>query len=371
MGLKTEKTVSRRDLAGFFRFPARVYRNDPYWVRPLDRDMSARFDPRQNPFFEHSEVQPFLAFRDGRPVGRVAAILNHRHNDVHAEKAAWFGFFECLEDDEAGASLFSAVEDWAREKGAGFLRGPANFCSNDDWGLLVSGFDSAPMLRMPYNPPYYAALIEQAEFRKEKDLLAYHLDAQREIPERLRRVADLVSERTKVVIRPLRMDRFDEEIRLIQEIGNRAWERQWGFVPMTENEVVHFTDWLRPFCVPELALIAEIKSKPVGFALTLPDYNQLLKPMAGHWGPFGPLRLRFGRDRISAGRIAMAGLTREYRNQGIEALLYLRMWENGRRMGFLDGELSWILEDDAAMRNAIEKVGGTVYKTYRVYRKGL
>lgn len=372
MAVVVEKVVTRRDFRRFVEVPAvAVYRNDPYWVRPLDMDMEAKFHPRKNPFLEHAEIQPFLASKGGRPVGRICAILNRRHNEFHDERAAFFGWFECVEDPEVASALFAACEEWAKAKGMAFLRGPANFSSNDDWGLLVDGFDSSPMVMMPYNPRYYIGLLEGCGFRKEKDLVAYRLDLQKEIPERIRRAMGLLKERTKVEIRTLRMDRFEEEVRTIQEVYNRAWERNWGFVPMTEAEIVHLAKELKPVVDPELVLIAEMRGKPVGFAMALPDYNQLLKRLNGKLFPFGILYLLLNRRKIASGRLLTLGLVKEVRNTGIEALFYLQMWETGRRKGYLEAELSWILEDNLPMRNGIEKVGGEVYKTYRIYRKDL
>jgi len=369
--MNIKKVVSKKDLKDFITMPARLYRNDPYWVRPLDMDMFAKFNPKKNPFFEHAEVQPFIAVENNKIVGRIAGIINYRHNEVHEEKAAFFGFFESENDVAISSRLLDTVCEWAKEKGMSFVRGPANFSSNDEWGLLVDGFDSSPMIMMTYNPKYYINLIEQSGFVKEKDLLAYILDATAEIPERLKRAYDIILKRTGVNIRTLRMNDFENEVKEIQFIYNKAWEKNWGFVPMTENEIQHLAQELKPVCDPDLVFIAEKDNNPVGFAMALPDYNQLLKPLKGKLYPFGIFYLLLNKKKVTAGRLLTLGLIKEYRNTGIEALFYLKMWEAGKKKGYLEGELSWILEDNMPMRNGIEKVGGKVYKTYRIYRKNL
>jgi len=371
MSIHVEKVVSHKDLTRFILFSREIYRRDPYWVQPLVKEMESRLDPAGNPFYDHSEIQAFLCVKDNKICGRIAAVLDNRYNETHREKAVFFGFFESVNDREVGAALMNAVAAWAGEKGASFIRGPVNPGSHDNWGLLVDGFDSSPVVRMPYNPQYYADLIENSGFTAEKDLLAYHLSVQAEIPRYLRDAVGAAASRRKIFLRTLDKDRVDEEIRLVMGIYNQAWHANWGFVALSDAEIGHLAEGLRPLIVDSLVVIAELDGKPAGFALALPDDNQVLKKLNGRQSPFGRTSPLSGREKITGVRLMTLGVLKKYRRLGIEAFLYLKIWEEARRLGYIDAECSWISEDNREMRNGLERIGAAVYKTYRLYRKNI
>jgi hypothetical protein len=358
----------QRALHRFVTFPWKVYAGDPHWVPPLIGDSKKAL--RHHPFHEHAAVDYFIARRDGRDVGRIAAIENRLHNEVHGERVGFFGFFEVMDDDEAARALLSEVETWAAARSLTHLRGPASFSSNEEWGLLVDGFDGSPCVMMTYNPPRYVRQIEACGFVKAKDLVAYFLDNP-DPPERVMRVAEALAARKGVVVRPLDMRRFDAEVGKIRVVYNKAWEKNWGFVPMTEAEITHMAKELRPVVKPQLVLMAEKDGEPVGFAMALPDLNAALKHANGHLYPFGLLKLLWHARRIHKLRVLTLGLIPEYRATGIDQLFYLRLFQGGRKLGIDQGEFSWILEDNRAMRQALDKLGARVYRTYRIYEKPL
>ncbi len=374
MSLKVEQVNGRRDLHKFVTFPWHVYRNDPHWVPPLIGDTKKMLT--RHPFLEHADVAYFLARRDGEVVGRVAYIHNHLHNETHEEKVAFFGFFEvlpdhdCRSDEDVAAALLLQVQELARQAGMDALRGPANFSTNEEVGLLVDGFDAPPAVMMTYNPARYVQLLERLGFAKAKDLVAYYLDNP-EAPERIVRVAEKLAERKRATVRAINMKRFAEDVDLVRVVYNRAWEKNWGFVPMTEAEIVHMAKELKPIVKPELVLLAEKGDEPIGFAMALPDYNAAVRHANGRLFPIGLLKILWHARRIDMLRVLTLGLVPEYRRTGIDQLFYLRLFQGARKLGITRGELSWILEDNLPMRQALEKFGCRPYKTYRVYEKGI
>lgn len=365
--LEVRPAETGREKEAFIRLPWALYRNDPNWVPPLLRDMRRMLDPEVHPFHAHSDVRLFLGWRDGRLAGRVAAIHNRNHQAFHEEPIGFFGFYETPDDREVSSALLEAAGGWLRERGLEAMRGPASFSTNETAGLLVEGFDGPPRVMMPYNPPFYEALLEASGFRPVKTLLAYYIDNQTP-PEYLVRAAGIVRKRTGVTTRPLEMPRFDEELATIRHIYNAAWERNWGFVPMTDAEFEFLAEELKPIVDPNLARIAETsEGRPVGFALALPDFNQVLQKLNGRLFPFGILKALWYRRKIHRMRVITLGLLEEYRGKGVDVLLYLDMIEKGAARGIEFAELSWVLEDNEAMRKPLDRLGGQVYRRYRLY----
>jgi GNAT superfamily N-acetyltransferase len=363
---------SRSERKEFVLFPWKVYRGDPNWVPPLISDVMKMLDPHHHPFHEHAEVQCFLARRGGggpgagQVLGRIAAIVNRAHNEFQGERTGFFGFFDVLPDPRIPPFLLRAAADWLKERGMERMRGPANFSSNEEWGLLVDGFDRPPMVMMTYNPPAYAGYLEDFGLVKAKDLVAYYMEGDAP-PERLTRLADRIEKSVNVRVRSLDKSRFREEVEKVREVYNSAWEKNWGFVPMTPAEIDHMAKELKPVFDPELILFAEVDGKPIGFAMALPDLNQALKKANGHLYPFGLVKMLLAARKIHALRVLTLGLVKEYRRKGIDTLMYLRLFQNGLKRGHRAGEFSWILEDNLPMRQALDNMGARVYKTYRLY----
>jgi GNAT superfamily N-acetyltransferase len=331
----------------------------------------------KNPFFEHAEAEYFLAERNGAVAGRIAAIANRLHNEFHADRVGFFGFFETEDDQPVADALLDAAAGWLRGKGLDTMRGPASFSTNDESGVLVDGFDTPPVLMMPHNPPYYLTLLTRAGFTKAKDLLVYqHGDSSGRtppVPERLTRASELLCQRLGITLRPLRMKEFQAEVERVKVLYNKAWERNWGFVPMTDREIDHLAVQFKPVVVPDLVPFVEKDGEVIGFALALPDLNTFFRNNRS--GRMFPVILRIlwalKTHRVHRCRITLLGVLPEYRGKGIDAVLYHWIWTRGGAVGYGWGEAGWILEDNAAMNAGLVKMGFTVYKTYRLLDRPL
>ncbi|MFQ5792427.1 MAG: hypothetical protein ACE5JI_18310 [Acidobacteriota bacterium] len=370
--IRIEAVTSKKEWMTFIKFPWRIYRGNPNWVPPLLLDMKKLLDPKKNPFFLHSKVDLFLARRNGEVVGRVAAILNHNHNDFHDERAVFFGFFETIPDPDVATALLEQVEDCGRKEGMSVIRGPMNFSTNDTCAFLVEGFDSPPVVMMPYNPPYYIDLVEQAGYTKAKDLYAYYMHQTTPLPPQVVEVSEKAARDEGLVIRSLNMKDFDRELERVKRIYNVAWERNWGFVPMTDEEFEHMARELKPVVDPDLVLFAEVHGEPAGFSLSLPNYNQILRKVNGRLLPFGIFRLLLERRKINGIRVLTLGVVPKFRRtRAIASSFYRRTYEVGTGKGYPWGEFSWVLEDNVLMNRALTRLGAQRYKTYRIYEKAL
>lgn len=364
-----EAVASAGGLSVFVRFPERLYQKNPLWVAPLRRDHRALLSP-SNPFFTHAEVRLLLARRSAEVVGRLAVILDRQHLERWGENVGFFGFFESIHDVEIARALLDAARAWLRARGMAIIRGPVSPSTNHECGLLVEGFDRPPRVLMPYNMPYYPALLERAGFKTIKELVSYEVDLLEAFPEWLAPVARAAEERG-ISVRPLDPRALQQEAQLIRELYNAAWSENWGFVPISEAEAAFMARRLRHFLIPELALIAEWKAKPVGFVLSLPDYNPALSLLQGRITPWGILRFLWRRRSLNEMRVMAMGILPGYRKRGIDALLIRATIEQARRRGYRRAEPSWILEDNALMRRTIERLGGKVAKRYRLYESSL
>ncbi|HEV8265925.1 MAG TPA: hypothetical protein VGQ06_13330 [Gemmatimonadales bacterium] len=354
----------------FIAFQYEHHRNDPLWTPQLRRDVRTLLSPTKNPFFQHAEAQYFVGRSDGRTVGRIAAIKNDAHNRTWNDKVGFYGFFECVDDQAVARALFDAAAGWLRERGCDTMRGPMSPSINDECGLLVEGFHTPPTLMMPHNPAYYVALHERDGFVKAKDLWVFE-GTGAEPPERLVRAVSLLAERKGITLRPLNLKRFAAEVELVKRLYNAAWEKNWGFVPMTDAEIDHLAKQLRPVVVPDLVCFAERAGQVIGFAVALPDFNVALRHnRSGRLFP-GILKILWHARKISRLRIMLLGVLKEYRHIGVDALMYHWIWTKGTARGFTWGEAGWMLEDNAPMNNAATRLGFRRYKTYRVYDKAL
>jgi GNAT superfamily N-acetyltransferase len=330
----------------------------------------------KNPFFEHAEAEYFMAERDGAVVGRIAAISNRLHNETHADRVGFFGFFESVDDQAVADALFAAAAEWLHAHGHDVMRGPASFSVNDECGLLVEGFDTPPTLMMPHNPRYYVGLVERAGFEKARNLLVYqggHPDHYVPVPERLARGTELIRQRQGITLRSLDMRNFSGEIEHIKRIYNAAWEKNWGFVPMTDHEIDHLAEQFKPVVIPELLPIAEKDGQIIAFGLALPDLNVAFK--GNRRGRLFPAILKvfwlLKARRLRRARIVLLGILPEYRGKGIDAMLYHWIWTKSGERNIYWGEAGWILEDNPAMNAGLEKMTFQVYKTYRLYDRAL
>jgi GNAT superfamily N-acetyltransferase len=371
--LHIRRVESHADLRTFIRFPWRVYRgrySDPNWVPPLLAGERALFDRDHCPFFEHGDAIFLLAEREGRPVGRIAGIVNDAHVSFQQEEVGFFGFFECFEDPEAATGLVSEAGAWVAERGLKTIRGPMNYSTNETCGLLVEGFDSPPTIMMTHNPPFYAQLLTGAGLAPAKTLLSYEVTAG-PVTEKVLAMAAAAREKAGLSFRPIDMKQFRQEVDLLKAVYNEAWERNWGFVPMTDAEFEHLAADLKPVIDPDLVLLAFIEGELAGFSLALPDVNQVLVRMNGRLFPSGWFKLMRGLKRIDRVRVIALGVREEYRRLGLGSLFYSESMRVGLEKGYRAGEASWILEDNLDMRRPIELLGGKINKKYAIFERAL
>jgi len=363
----------QRGLADFIDFPHELYKNDPYYVPELfiaQRDLLTK-----HPFHKHNSLQAFLAYDGGKIVGRIAAILNNAHNQFNKRNDGFFGFFDAINDQQVADALFSTANKWLKEKGADQkMIGPVNFSTNEPCGLLVQGFDSSPVLMQTYNAEYYIGLIENAGFKKDFDMIAWNWEGQN-YDDKSVRLLDVLQERLKrnnVVIRKVNLKDFKNETVKLREVYNKAWDKNSGFVPLTDEEFDYLAKDLKLILDPDFALLAEQDGKIIAFGLALPDYNQLFKTIKkGRLFPTGIFKLLFNKKKISRIRIYALGVIDGYRKMGIEACLYGTIIKEYKRKGFACAEAGWTLENNTLINNAILAIKGDPYKKYRIYEKDI
>jgi GNAT superfamily N-acetyltransferase len=361
--------ANRRQKKAFLEFPWQLYRDDPNWVPPLRMDQKELVGYSYHPFYIRNQVQTFLAYRDNEVCGRIAAIVNHDHNEFQNERRGFFGFFECWDDREAAHALLDTARGWLAEQGMQSVRGPASPSFNHIMGTLVEGFDSPPTFMMAYNPPYYGQLIESYGFRKSQDLFAFWGDADM-LPANQKKygpIADQIRERLNIRIRPISKSRFRQDIKDFLAIYNQSLKNNWGFSPMSDEALEYMARVFRYVLIPELVVGAEINGRLVGIVLGLPDYNTRIKQIDGRLLPFGFLRLLIGRRRIKKIRILAANVLPEYHLMGVAMVLMQAMVPMGLSYGINEVEFSWVAESNAASRGALEKGGAKRVKTYRMY----
>jgi hypothetical protein len=305
-------------------------------------------------------------------VGRIGAIINRNHNREHKENIGFFGFFECVDDQQVANALFHTARQWLRERGVTAMRGPASPSVNDEYGLLVEGFDQPPAVLMPYNPPYYAALIERAGLRKIKDLYAYDVQDQKVFEDgRLGRITEMVRQREGITVRSLDMKNFKAEVAIIKDLYNKAWQPNWGAVPMTSAEFDALAKDLKPIVVPELVAIAEFHGEPIGFALSIPDLNMALRYNKHGYLLPGLFCLYRYKKKITRTRIIVLGVIPERLKTGAGNVLFYETAKRSADNGYNSGEAGWVLEDNVMMNRAAEFLKGKRTKTYRLYETTL
>ena len=363
--------AGRRDLGRFIDYAYVRNRDDRHWVPPLRIAERDRLTPGKNPFFAHADVELLLAFRGDQLVGRIAAIDDRLHNETHGDNLAAFGFFEAADADAAKA-LLDRVESWARARGRAAVRGPLNPSLNDTAGLLIDGFDTDPMVMMPHNPPEYAAHIEAAGYSKIKDLYAWLYDLGQPIEPGFAKMAARVQREHRIVVRPFDLTTFARETERLREIYCGAWDRNWGFVPPTDDEFRHMAKEMKPILDPRCAICAEVDGRPVACAVAVPDINQALVGTGGRLFPRGIVRL-LGRKRIiNQIRLLLLGVLPRYRGLGLFSLLICELQKQlAANTPYRRAEFSWVLEDNRDINQPVERLGAVRYKTYRIYEKAL
>ena len=369
--LEVRPVGSKQELDTFIKLPWRLYRNEPNWVPPLLFDRKRFFDRGRNPFFKHAEVEFFLAWRGETPVGRITAHIDRHFNEFQHHDWGMFGFFECENDVEAANALLSTAEEWLRARGRDRMVGPMDFTTNDECGVLVDGYELLPTVLTNWQHPYYPRLIEGAGLTKAMDLYMWTLEVSERsaVHPAIWRAAADVERKYGITVRPMRKKDMEAEIGRFLEVYNAAWERNWGFVPLTEEEVRHYAKDLKPVLDENWAFIAEKDGEPVAAGLTLPDYNQVLIHMNGRLLPFGWAKFLWYKRKIDRVRVFALGVKPEYQHTGIGAKLYEMHYDAAERTNQKKGETGWILETNKSMNRAMERMGGRIVRTYRVYER--
>jgi hypothetical protein len=375
--IRIEPVDGRRKLDAFIRLPNDLYRDCPSYVAPLlmERRESLRFD--KNAYFQHAEGRYWLAYRDGRPVGRVSAQIDRLYLEKYQNATGHFGMLDAEDDPAVFGALLDVAEDWLRARGMTRVLGPFNLSINEECGLLVEGFDAPPMLMMGFDLPYAARRLEQLGYRKAKDLLAYDYDVRSTPPIRGDAMLERTSEAHRVRVRPVDMSRYHAELGVIMDIFNDAWSENWGSVPFTQAEITHIANGMRPLIRPELIWIAEVDDTPACMIVCLPNLYEAIADLNGRLLPFGWAKLlwRLKMARPRTGRVLLMGIRTAYRRTLLGSALILMVLEALRQGVMKEGleriELSWVLEDNLPMRRVIESIGGKICKTYRIFEKSL
>ncbi|HSW56503.1 MAG TPA: hypothetical protein VLH59_15575 [Ignavibacteriaceae bacterium] len=366
--ITVKPVTTKSELTQFIKFPWKIYKDDKHWVPPLLMEQKTLLNKQKNPFFKAATAEYFLAYRNGEIVGRIAAIKNDIHLKYHNDASGQFGFFECINDQQVADALFDKAKSWIKTQGLKYMRGPANPSSNDIYGMLVEGFDDSPRLLMPYNPKYYINLCENYGMKKAKDMYAWKLVNEKLMAsEKLRRGQELVRKRYNMKISQLEMKNFQRDLEKFKFVYNKAWAPNWGFVPMTEEQIDAMAKDMKPLAEPSLVLFGEIEGKLIGAALVMLDYNFIFKQMNGRLLPFNFIKLFTQKKKIKYARILTLGIIPEHQKKGLDTIFYWEIVNRAAKIGIRLGEASWVLEDNEMMNRGLELMNAERYKKYRIW----
>jgi len=359
-------------LATFLQVPYRIYRDDPHYVFPLLNEMKHFHNKQKNPFYNHAVSELWLARRDGEVVGRIGACVDRYNNEHWSEKVCFFGFYEVDDDSEAATALLQAAAGWIASQDMDTMRGPGCFTSNHDWyGLQVGGTFNRPVVGMPYNPRYYERQLADFGLTGAKDLFAWHLETGGEFPDKMRKLIERITGRPGLTIRPMNMKDFLAEASLVRDLYNKCWSKNWGFIPLDDEDFAYMAKDMNSMVDADFLLIAEYEGQPVGFSLTVPDFNQATQSLGGKLLPFGWLKFLLAKRKINYARTILMGVLPEHRTLGIDMAMVYRTMQAAFAKGVTAGECSWILADNVPMNRILEGYGADKYKTYRVYEKAV
>jgi GNAT superfamily N-acetyltransferase len=374
------KVETKADWTAFFEAAHLCQGHDPVWVPPLRFMQAMQLNPKKNPWFDHGEAVFFVALRDGKPVGRISAQVDRAHLALRKDQTGFFGFFECIDDQDVANALFAAATTWLKDKGLARILGPFSLNINEECGLLIDGFASPPRMMMGHTQPYYQKLVEAAGLVKAIDTYAYLTPMDTALPHKQLAWLNRALERDKrLSLRPLNPKKFDEDIATVVRIWNTAWADNWNSLPLTPREVHHMASELRLLLIPELVWFAEVAGQPAAMCVAFPDLNEIIKDLDGKLLPFNWAKLAWRllnrRSYISGTRVPLMGVMPEYKNKTVGSVLALltvgAVRRESLRLGFPITEMSWVLETNPQTRHSIEDIGGKVYKTYRMYEKAI
>ncbi|HMK43895.1 MAG TPA: GNAT family N-acetyltransferase [Dissulfurispiraceae bacterium] len=367
MTVSIHEARTAREMRAFIEYPLSLYRNDSFYAPQLTRDLKTHFSTK-NPFFRHASARYFLAYRSGEIVGRVASIVNRLHNDYHRDRTGFFGFYESIDDPAAAGALLGSVEEDLRARGMDTVRGPMNFSTNEELGFLVEGFDEPSILMTPYNKRYYDALMAACGYGKVRDLYAFLHDVRDALPEKILRAA-AIAEKRGITAHQLKKSEFPAAMRAFKDIFNSAWSDNWGFVPMTDEEIEDSVRLLQPIIKPEVMALAFHSGEPVGFIGMVPDYNVVLRQMRGRLTPITVMKALYYSRKITDLRMLLLGVKKEYRNKGVDGILFREAFKGVKSGGYKRVEFSWILEENLSTIRLAEMIGSRRWKVFRIYER--
>ncbi|MDX2129988.1 MAG: GNAT family N-acetyltransferase [Chloroherpetonaceae bacterium] len=375
MSVEIKEALTKKEIREYIKFAWQIYTTDlelkKNWVPHIISDYEKTLDKTRYPLWEHADRACFTAWKNGKMVGTITAVTNQLHNEVHEDNIGFWGFFECVNDQEVANALFDAAKGWLKSKGKDAMRGPISPSQNDQLGMLSKGYDSPPVFLMTYNPPYYHTLCKNYGLENVQELVAFKILQNTIDRPRLKRLTDSLTARYKVKLRKVNLKNWREEAVIVRKLYNAAWEKNWGFVPMTENEFYALVEDLRKIADPDFIYILENeKREPIGVSIALPDINVALKHVNGNpMTPWGIIKFLWYSRKINMVRTIIMGVVPEYRNKGLDSIFHNAAIENGLQKGIVGSELSWVLKSNVQMMKLAETIGGEAYKEYIIYQK--
>ncbi|MBL4862464.1 MAG: hypothetical protein JKY09_05540 [Crocinitomicaceae bacterium] len=372
-GVKIIEVGNSKHWNQFVNLPWKIYAKDPNWVPPLLFEFKRQLNPSKNPFFRDAKANYWIAMKNGESVGRIAAIINNRHNEHYSDKVGFFGYFECIDDHGVANELFNIASDWLQTNGKQSMRGPVNLSTFYECGLLIEGFDSSPLVQMTYNPLYYIRLFDHVGFKKEIDLLAFEITESiynnEKVMQKLQRLNDVVVHKEHLTFRTFNSRDFSNEVERMRILFNDYMSENWGFVPIDKEEFGFMAESLKQILIKDMAIFAEVDGQPVGFSIALPDINQVFKRLNGKLFPIGIFKYLYYKNKVSALRVILMGVNKPYRKKGLEAVFYYHTIKEAQKRNFNRAELSWISEKNQPMIRALVNMNAELYKRYRIFEK--
>lgn len=366
MNIKIKEVKDKKELKEFVVLPFEIYKNAPFFAPPLIKDMVIHLTEK-NPFFlKRAKAKFFISYKDGKPAGRIAAIVNYAHLDFHHDEVGFFGLFESINDQTVANTLFDAAKGFLLENYLQIMRGPMNLSTNEECGFLYEGFEIPSMIMIPYNPPYYNQLVEVYGMKKVKDLYCFLADVPVELPLKIEKIARY-AERQGINARYVNLKNLKDELYAFMEIYNDAWNENWGFIPITKEETDYMAEKLKPVVMPELLVVAEKDGEAVGFLGAIPDFNEVLRKIKGKLTLFSIIKVLYYRKKIKSIRLLLFGVKKAFRHKGVESIMLREAFKGAKKYGFKKVEFSWILEDNYDTINLTKIINAQRYKTLRIY----
>lgn len=377
--IEIKPALTKSDRKVFVKLLWDIYKDDPNWVPPLIMERMEAIDPNKNPYFKHADVRLWIAYKDGKPVGRISAQIDELVSKHHGINTGHYGFFDCIDDQDVATALFDTACQWLKENGMVEVIGPFSLSINEETGLLVEGFETPPMLLMGHSKPYCEQLVLNNGLKKVKDTWAYTLDITKPVlTPVMEKLVTRSVEKGQVTFRPINMDKYEEELKIILDIFNDAWIDNWKFIPFTEAELDHAVKELKMIIREDFTYIAEVDGIPQAMMVTLPNINEIISDLDGKLFPFGALKLLWRlklKPSFKTVRVPLMGVRKEYQNSRLSGIMSLGLFEACRKtaiaVGCEQAELSWVLEENTRLSKLLEAIGCVKYKTYRLFQKDL